>query len=236
MNGLKHRRTEPPFHKTITATTLTPPAGVITGSRFCLRSCLVLLFCLLLWPGLTLAAQSVTPVEIVVEGITGDVQKNVLEALTLPYGLVKDKTVDRLWLERFVKQAEPKVLAALEPFGYYSARVAIHIETPEADRYLLRVNVEAGPPIILSEADVTVTGRGASESSLMALASGFPLKKGDVLVHPSYEKARQRLQARAVELGYLDADYTVHEIRVDPVTSSARMTLILATGETVLFL
>jgi translocation and assembly module TamA len=193
--------------------------------------CFIFLLCIFFGPGLAAVVQAAEPIEIVIEGVEGDARKNVLEALALPYGLVKDGKVDRLWLERFVRQADQMVVAALEPFGYYSARVTIHIETPKADQYRLRVKVEAGLPVLLSDVSVSVTGSGASESSLMALAAAFPLHTGDVPLHQSYEQARRGLQAKAQELGYLDAEYTIHEMRIDPAVNSARITLVLETGQ-----
>jgi translocation and assembly module TamA len=191
----------------------------------------MLLLCLLAVTGIAAVAHGAEPVEIIVEGIEGDARQNVLKVLVLPYGLVKDGVVDRLWLERFVRQADQKVLKALEPFGYYAARVAVRIETPAADRFLLRVNVESGLPVIVTDVHVSITGAGASESALQALAAAYPLRKGDVLLHQAYERTRREIQARAQEMGYLDADYTVHEIRVDPPARSARIALILETGE-----
>ena len=178
-----------------------------------------------------LVKDAARPVEIVVEGVTGDARKNVLTALELPYGLVKDGKADRIWVERFADQARQKVPAALEPFGYYSAQVNINIETPEADTYRIQVKVATGPPAIVTDVHVAITGSGASESSLLALASAFPLQKGAVLLHQPYEQGRQTIQARAQELGYLDAEYTVHEIRIDETGRQARITLILQTGE-----
>ena len=80
----------------------------------------------------SLPAAAAEPVEVVVTGIEGDVLANVREALALPPGLVREGAVDRLWLERFVRQAEGKVRTAMEPFGYYSPRVEVASET--ADR------------------------------------------------------------------------------------------------------
>ncbi|MCK7505216.1 MAG: hypothetical protein MZV70_14765 [Desulfobacterales bacterium] len=193
--------------------------------------CFIFLLCIFFGPGLAAIVQAAEPVEIVVEGVEGDARKNVLEALALPYGLVKDGKVDRLWLERFVRQADQMVVAALEPFGYYSARVTIHIETPKADQYRLRVKVEVRSAGDFSDVSVSVTGSGASESSLMALAAAFPLHTGDVPLHQSYEQARRGLQASAQELGYLDAEYTIHEMRIDPAVNSACITLVLETGQ-----
>jgi translocation and assembly module TamA len=221
----------PFFHKTIAVNTLSDRSAVTAHRPRRWLYSGILLLCLLLGPGLTTVVHGAEPVEVVVEGVDGDARKNVVEALTLPYGLVQEGKVDRLWLERFVRQADQKVLAALEPFGYYSARVAIRIETPKENEYRLRVKVETGPPAILTDVSVSVTGAGASEPSLAALAAAFPLKKGAVLQHPIYEQARRGLQARAQELGYLDAEYTVHEIRIDQTARAARINLVLQTGE-----
>ncbi|MEN6467915.1 MAG: BamA/TamA family outer membrane protein [Smithella sp.] len=228
MNGLngKRQRRQPFLHESYEVKTTCSRANARARLPF-----LVVLLCLLSGAGFTCIVQAAEPVEIVIEGVAGNVRKNVLEALDLPYGLVKDGKADRLWLERFVSQAHQKVLAALEPFGYYSARVTIHLETREADTYRVLVGVETGPPAVLTEVNVSVTGSGASESSLLALVSAFPLQKGAVLLHQPYEQARQALQARALELGYLDAEYTVHEIRINETGRQARITLVLQTGE-----
>jgi translocation and assembly module TamA len=195
----------------------------------------ILLLFLLLASGYAAVAQGAEPVEIIIEGVDGNARGNVLEALTLPHGLVKDKKVERLWLERFIHQADQKILAALEPFGYYSARVAIQLETLAADQYRLRIKVDKGPPVILSEVHVAINGPGSSESSLAALAASFPLQKGDVLLHQSYERAKQSMLSRARDLGYLDADYAVHEIHIDEAAHSARIKLVLQTGEPYFF-
>lgn len=215
--------------------TLSHPASTASPSAFRTWCCVFLLLGLLSATGPAVVVLAAGPVEIVVEGVDGEARKNVLEALTLPPGLVKDGKADRLWLERFVRQAGRKVPAALEPFGYYSARAVVLIETPEADEYRLRVQIEPGQPAVVSGVSVTVAGSGASETTLAALAADFPVRKGDALSHPLYEKAKQALKSRAEELGYLDAAYTVHEIRVDEAGLSAVITLVLETGEKYFF-
>jgi len=213
------------------------PGQIMSIYRPGLRRLFLIIFLLGLFCGPEFAAiaHGAEPVEIVVEGVIGAGQKNVLAALVLPPGLVADGKVDKLWLERFVRQADQKVLAALEPFGYYSAQVTVTLETPAPDTFRVRVKVEAGQPVILTDVRVTVTGSGASESSLAALASTFPLQKGSILLHPRYEEAKQVLQARAQELGYLDAQYTVHEIHVDANAKTGRIDLVLQTGERYFF-
>ncbi len=232
---IRRWRQRPSFHKTITAKIRLNHAVVTSPLPKRWSYYVILILCLLLGPSLIAVARAAEPIEIVIEGVEGDAHKNVLEALVLPYGLVKDGKVDRLWLEHFVRQADQKVIEALEPFGYYSSRVIIIIETPRTDEYLLRVKVEVGHPVILANVSISLTGQGASEASLAALINSFPLKKGNVLLHQSYEEARRSLQARAQEIGYLDAEYAVHEIRIDETARFAHITLVLQTGEKYFF-
>lgn len=214
-----------------TNTAITTPATAALS----LPVWLLCLFLFLLWPAnfrnMTAVAYAEEPIDIIVTGVEAEARNNVLEALALPPSLVTDGKTDRQWLERFARQAEAKVLAALEPFGLYNASVTIHVDNPEKDRYILRVNVTPGRPVILSDVHVEVTGPGAAEAPLLEFAAAFPLKKGDVLLHRPYEEARQNIQMKAHDLGYLDADYTIHEIRINADATSAIVTLVLDTKE-----
>lgn len=215
--------------------TLSRPASAASPSAFRTWCCVFLLLGLFSAPWPAAVAAAAGPLKMVVEGVDGDARKNVLEALTLPPGLVQDGKADRLWLERFTRRAERKAALALEPFGYYNAEVAVQVDPPEEDGRRLLVKIKPGPPAVVFEVSVTVTGSGASEATLAALAADFPLRKGSVLVHPLYEKAKQALKSRAEELGYLDAAYGVHEIRLDEAGLSAVITLVLETGEKYFF-
>jgi translocation and assembly module TamA len=168
---------------------------------------------------------AVEPVEVVVEGIEGDALKNVREALALPYGLVREGGVDRQWLERFRQQTGETVRMAMEPFGYYNARISAEIEAAADGAYRLRVNVEPGEPVRITEVALSLQGPGAEEAPLKELAAAFPLVEGGVLLQQKYEEAKGALLALAQELGYLDADFPLHEIRIAKATATARIRL-----------
>ena len=89
---------------------------------------------------------------------------------------------------------------------------------------------EAVKPVRLTEVKVEVRGPGASEEALKELSGAFPLHTGDVLLHQKYEAAKGELLERARGLGYLDAEFTVHEIHVSPAASTARIHMVLETG------
>lgn len=188
------------------------------------------LLCLVIWLSLAVPLYAAEPVEIVVAGIEGDVLKNVQESLVLPAGLVREGKVDRLWLERFAKQSDDKIKTALEPFGYYNALVTVTVD-PAGEGYRLLVKVVPGEPVRLTEIKVTLVGQGFEERSLRRLVATFPLNKGDVLLQQRYEEAKAALKSRAQDLGYLDAEFSRHEIRLARSATTATIELVLDTGE-----
>ena len=195
----------------------------------------VLLACTVLLLGWSAPLRAADPVELEVTGVEGAAEKNVNEALALPTGLVRDGKVDRLWLDRFAGQAAQKARLALEPYGYYHARVGVQIQEEEGGRFRLLVQVTTGEPVRLSGVEVELKGAGAGESKLTRLVRSFPLSKGNVLLQPAYDRAKGGLKSGAIALGYLDADFTRHEIRIAPGAESARIALTLETGERYFF-
>jgi translocation and assembly module TamA len=185
---------------------------------------------LVLWLAMAVPLHAAEPVEIVVTGIEGGALKNVQETLVLPAGLVREGAVDRTWLERFAQQGMDKTRTALEPFGYYNAQVKVTVE-PAEDGYRLLVEVMPGAPVRLTEVTVAVVGPGSEEKRLARLVATFPLNKGDVLLQQRYEEAKAALKSRAQNLGYLDAEFSQHEIRIAESATTATIKLVLDTGK-----
>ncbi len=191
---------------------------------------IAILLCLALWLAPAAPLHAADAVEIVVSGIEDDALTNVQESLVLPAGLVRDGKVDRLWLERFAKQAAEKTRTALEPFGYYQAQVTVAVE-PAGEGYRLLVKVAPGEPVRLTGVTVNLAGPGREEKRLQRLVAAFPLHEGDVLLQQKYEEAKAGIISRARDLGYLDAAYSAHEIRISPSATTAAIKLVLETGE-----
>ncbi len=181
---------------------------------------------LLLFPRIAAAE----PVEIEISGVEDELRENVQAALAIPPGLVKDDVVNLPWLELFRDEIPQNVREALEPFGYYDAKVESVLRKPAENEYRLLVQVTPGTPVTIQEVTIRLRGPGADERALKRIANAFRLRKGDRLDHGSYERGKGRLQSRARELGYLDASFPVHEILVSRAEASARITLELDTG------
>lgn len=175
-------------------------------------------------------ASAADPVEIIITGVEDEIRENVQAALALPSGLVRDGVVNLPWLELFREDVPQNVREALEPFGYYDAKVDTILQNPAENEYRLLVEVSPGTPVRVTDVSVRVIGSGAGEAALQRIANSFRLRKGDILLHSSYEKGKGRLQSKARELGYLDATFPVHEIMVSRAEASARITLEMDTG------
>ena len=183
-----------------------------------------------MWSFLGVSVMAAEPVEVIVEGIEGEILKSVQAELTLPPGLVQGDKVDRYWLSLFQQRAPERVRRVLEPFGYYNSKIGTTVETTEEGFSRLHVNVELGEPVRIASVRVDIHGIGAEELTLQSLVNKFPIKEGDILRHDRYEEAKETLKAKAMDLGYLDAEFLVHQILVSKTKSEANIELILQTG------
>ena len=193
---------------------------------------LVSICALLVWAlfstGMVCAAEE--SVQITIEGLTNTEQSNVAAALVLPPGLVTEGKVDTQWLERFQKQIPVKVSKAMEPFGYYKPEVSVNLDRAEKEIYRLHVIVKKGEPVRLTKVSVKAEGPGAGEKSFVEMVSRFPLRKGDILRQDVYERAKDGLKNKLVDLGYLDADFSTHTIEVSLASLESEIALVIQTG------
>jgi translocation and assembly module TamA len=174
------------------------------------------------------AAEAQTPpVQIEVRGVDGDVRDNVLARLS-----IANKEQRRRATEGFLRhlhgRAEDEIRAALEPFGYY--RPIIRSELVTDGRWIARYEIEPGPPIHLDSVHVAVIGEGAADPQFAKRVREFPLRKGEVLIHPSYERGKADLEGYAAEGGYLDARFVQSRIHVDLERYAASIALTLDSG------
>ncbi len=183
--------------------------------------------------GLLVASSSLwadPTVEVRVYGLEGNLLENVEAALTLPAGLVQNGNVNEHWLKRYEAKLPQLVGEALKPFGYFDSQTAVVTERVNDKRILLRVSVEPGPPVLVAATNLDIRGPGADNQELRSLIRDFPLRPSDQLRQDKYEKSKAALRTQAIALGYLDAQFARHAIRVDTGTRQAEIELILDTG------
>jgi len=126
-------------------------------------------------------------------------------------------------------KAPAEIRRALQPFGYYRPHITAQLNRT-ADGWNARYEVEPGDPVRIDTVDIEISGAGASEDALQRWRAGFPLHVGDVLIHKSYEDAKQDLLDTARGLGYFAGQLERHEIAVDLQSDRASIRLKYTTG------
>lgn len=162
-----------------------------------------------------------------VQGVSGPALANTIEALRPPTGLFKDGAFNPLWLNRYLRQAPDKVSRALQPFGYYSATTDLRVDR-DLSPPVIAVTINPGPQVRVVSRQLEISG--FQHRQLVQRLNLFPLEPGSVLLHLPYEQSKAELQATALDLGYLDAHYSRHQITVDRQALTADLELTLETG------
>jgi translocation and assembly module TamA len=151
-------------------------------------------------------------VRVEVTGVEGPLRKNVLASLSIA-DKGKRKKATAAEIRNLHSRAEDEIRRALQPFGYY--RPMIHAELVTDQQWVARYEIQQGPPLLVDSLLVQVIGEGASDPKYLALIRDFPLHKGSVLLHPSYEAGKAAFEAYSAEAGYLDAAFLESRMEVD---------------------
>jgi translocation and assembly module TamA len=177
----------------------------------------------------TAAFAAPTSVEISILGVKGAVKDNVVAALALPPGIVRDNRVYQRWLMRFVDHIPELVETALQPFGYYRSDIEVALKE-QAESYLIEVQIVTPDPIRIRYVDLWLVGSGVEEKKLIKEREYFPQQEGDVLNHKAYEEGKKSLRQEAINLGYLKAEFKKSKVMVHVDEGAADIEIELVTG------
>ena len=151
-------------------------------------------------------------VSVAVEGLSDELRDNVLANLAIYQEREEDLAAARI--RGLHAQAPSQIRAALQPFGFYRARIEAALEQADGE-WTARYQVDPGESVRLDVVDVRLTGEGAGDPEIRKLVDPFPLKHGEPVNHAIYEQAKRAIQRSANERGYFDLNLTRHEIVVD---------------------
>lgn len=173
-------------------------------------------------------------VDVRVRGLGPDERDNAYAKLSiLEYAKRTDADkgdYDSADVERLFKQGEREILGALQPFGWYNAKVTAKLEGAKPD-WVVEYQVGAGPETAISIIDFEILGDGADNQALTQIKTRpRPLKLGERIKHEEYEELKTRIVQTAYSLGLLDAKLTRRELRVDVPNNSAEILLTLDSG------
>ncbi len=162
-----------------------------------------------------------SPVEI--HGLDAAPRDNVLALVTSTLTSPGPETPAPFRLRQAARQAPRLVAEALAPYGYYAPATTARIDGEK-----LILEIDPGEPVRIALVETALDGEDSPP--LRRSLSRFPLAAGDTLLHESYEKGKEDILAAARDLGFLDAHFSRHEVRVDPPAQRAEIFLTLASG------
>ena len=184
-----------------------------------------LIVCLLLAPAVLCADE----VEYVVSGVEEPILTNIRNHVSA-FRIGSGANLNSRLRRRLLKDTEEATINALRPFGYFNPVVAADIRQKEAGKWVLSVSVKSGPPVLIKQLLLKLTGPGSELASLISWYKDFPLREGQALDQQAWDKAKMEVMVLLEEAGYLQAEFTRHVIRVDPVANTAQLELFLETG------
>jgi len=170
---------------------------------------------------------------VTVKGLSGELYENVLARLSI--NLQKDsQRLQQGTVRRLHRQAKKDIESALAPFGYYNPTIESDLEK-NGEKYHATYKIDQGPPVIISEVSVELTGVGMHNERLLPAISRFPVNRGDILNQELYEKGKKTLINLAFGEGFLDAVFIKHTLRINREANSAAIELLLDSGRQYLF-
>ncbi len=181
------------------------------------------LFCLLM----ILPVAQATDVRLQVEGLSGNLKKNVEARLS---------TINQNDISADIRsrsQISEVIGEGLRALGYYEPTITFQLTPPPfaAMRSVLHAKVDPGLPVKIANTEVILRGGARQDSDFLALiADGVP-KPGTILNHGTYDDFKKSLNDISLSKGYFDADYHKSELGVSVVRRQAFWDIDYDSGE-----
>jgi translocation and assembly module TamA len=196
------------------------PKTVVRNARIVLIACVLLL---------TSAIALGSELRVDVRGVDDALRDNVLAHI----GSVRTG-----WRDELSAPARAEIIAngirrtreALRPFGYYQPTIEANVVTGGDGVHVLELRVSPGEPVVVSRADIRVTGEGEGHERLKRWLADWPLGPGRTLNQATWEASKSQAIEEAAGVGFLSAQFTVQEIRLDLIDNTAVLLLTLDTG------
>jgi translocation and assembly module TamA len=160
-------------------------------------------------------------------GIAQLVKKPAL--IPLPSIGEQQTEVTEALLRSLHKAARTEIRKALQPFGYYSPKIASSLEKSD-QQWIASYEIDPGQPTLIASIELAIQGHGKDNADLREVIDSTKLATGERLQHAYYEATKSAVMKAALAAGYLDARFDRSEIRVAPRLRRADIVLILDTG------
>jgi translocation and assembly module TamA len=160
-----------------------------------------------------------------VRGVSGDAKANVEASLSLTR-LPKSAraALSEARLAYLLRRVPDEVRRALEPYGYYDARVQSEVQR-DAGSVVVVLTVSPGEPVLVVDSQIGIDGAAREDATVGKAIARFEPPVGARLDHRLYEASKLAVQRRLLERGYFDAELIEHRIEVTRLAREARLRL-----------
>lgn len=174
------------------------------------------------------SADAAINVNVSVEGVEGDIKKNVLAVMSIEQqGRHQDLTESLL--KKLHRKAPAEIRQALQPFGYYRPDIQSDLAL-QGSLWNAFYRITPGDPVIIGNVEVSITGEGRDHKSFRRVTKRIPVHKGDILNHQQYEAAKRLLLDTAMNFGFLTPEMVKSRIEVHAEKGTADVSLHFDTG------
>ena len=189
----------------------------------CATSRILPVLLLMLLPALAQAS-----VQVQISGIDKVLAAAVRANLALtPYA---DRAVSEAQMRRLYASVPGEVRKALEPYGYFGARLVAgsykRVAGKTADEnWTVTLRIAAGTPVRVTALQLDMPADALQLPAVRRAVRAFVPKTGAILDQALYTRSKQAVMAALQAAGFLDAEASVHRIAVNTATHSAAISL-----------
>ena len=128
--------------------------------------------------------------QVEITGIEDPLKKNA--ELNLDWKKIDISGLSQAYLEQRLVKSEALIHEALEPFGYYNAKVKSQLQQHK-DQWLAHYTVAPGPVTTVENLNIQFAGEGQQDPALLTAAAKFPLLPEMPLIHSQYESGKSAI-------------------------------------------
>ncbi len=161
-----------------------------------------------------------------VTGVDEELAKNI--ELHMPV-TIPECNAERGDIKQFFNTVKKHLRKASRALGYYDAEFKSGGKIVDGC-WKLKLRINQGLPVKVISQKISVVGEGANLPGYKRIMEKLPYENGDVLNHKLYTEFKTSLTDAAQALGFFDAEFEQHSIRVDPLGRKATIDLKFNTG------
>ncbi|AIF47113.1 autotransporter assembly complex protein TamA [Dyella japonica] len=151
-------------------------------------------------------------VQLVVDGVDDPLKLAVSSGVDIAQYANRDVTEAQV--RRLYEQSLDQAKTALEPYGYYEAKVQGRLD-PVGENWRVTLHVSPGSPVTVTGVDLTLDATAAKIPAIRRAQRAIENLKGQTLNHGEYDAARDALSGALTANGFLDARLVTHRVEVN---------------------